>query len=137
MSFSVNRLMSRAACVAYRTRKQAERAAVVARQAAIQVQIDAWDVAGDPVAKLAAIEQSIAQMTPLVATLEEGANKRKIENMINALRTTANNLESRVESRGPDDLLDKEQDRDEAAADLVILDQLLAAVQTRHDALPA
>ena len=69
MAFSTNRLMSRAACVAYRTRKQAERAAVVARQGAIQVQIDSWDVAGDPVAKLAATQQSIAQMTPLAAAV--------------------------------------------------------------------
>jgi hypothetical protein len=129
--------MSRAACVAYRTRKLAERAALVARQAALQVQLDAWDVAGDPVAKLAAVEQSITDLTPLAAALEDGANKRKIENMLNSLRTTANNLEGRAESRGPDDLLDKEQDRDEAASDLVILDTLLAAVQARHDALPA
>ena len=137
MAFSVNRLTSRAQCVAYRTRKLQERAALLARQAAIQVQLDAWDVAGDPIAKLVAVEASIATMTPLVATLEEGANKRKIENMISDLEKTANNLTGRAESHGPDDLLDREQDRDEAAANLVILDELLAAVQTRYDALSA
>ena len=79
----------------------------------------------------------IAQMTPLAAALPDGTAKRKIGNMINALKSTANNLTGRAESHGADDLLDKEQDRDEAAADLVILDQLLAAVQVRHDALPA
>ncbi len=137
MAFSVNRLLSRAECVAYRTRKQAERAATVARQGAIQVQLDAWDVAGDPVAKLTATQQSITTMVPLAAALEDGAPKRKIENLINALKTVANNLITRADNHGADNLLDREQDRDEAAADLVIIDQLLAAVQTRHDALPA
>lgn len=135
MAFSVTRLMSRAECVAYRIRKQKERAAVVARKSAIEVQLAAWDNGGDPVAKLQDVQQSITTMTPLVAAMTEGASKRKLENMLNSLKSTANNLTNRAETHGADDLLDKEQDLEEANSDLTIIDRLLGEVQDRHDQL--
>lgn len=136
MAFSENRLLTRAECVTYRDRKLAERTALLARQSAVNSQLTLWDASGDPVAKLAATQLSVATMTPLVATLEDGTAKRRIENMLNSLKSSANNLTTLAEKHGADDLLDREQARDEIAAELVILDQLIAAVQARHDALP-
>jgi hypothetical protein len=137
MAYSVNRFSTRAQCAAYLAQKLPERAAMLARLATIQVQLDAWDAHGDPETALADTLSSIATMTPLAAAMSEGIAKRKIENMISDLKKRANNLTGRAETHGPDDLLDREQDRDEAAGDLTVLDSLLAAVQTRHDELPA
>ena len=81
----------------------------------------AWDASGDPAANLAATT--------------DPKQRLRTERLLNSERNRVTNLSGRCVTHGTDDLLDHEQDRDEVASDLAILDGLVVAVTTHRDAL--
>jgi transcriptional regulator with XRE-family HTH domain len=82
LALELTAMKDRAQCAAYLAQKQPERAALLAQQTIIQVQINNWDLKGNPETELATTAASIATLTPLAAAMAAGTNKHRIENMI-------------------------------------------------------
>jgi len=77
----------------------------------------------------------VAGLNPIIATLPEGDDKRRQQNLLNRYETRANNLTSKVENYGVAALLEKELDRDGVADDIERLDGFIAAVTARRGEL--
>jgi len=132
MAFSVNLLSTPAQCDALLTAKQRERTGLVNRLNNLNFQLANWDNATSAQADLAATQALVAGLTPIVATLPEGDDKRRQQNLLNRYETRANNLTSKVENYGASALLEKELDRDGVTDDITRLDGFIAAVTTRR-----
>lgn len=135
MAFSVNRLTTVAQCDALLTAKQRERTGLVNRLNNLQFQLDNWDDATSAEAELTATQALITGLTPVVAALPDGDDKRRNQNQLNRYETRVNNLTSKVENYGVVALLEKELDRDTLTGDIATLDTFVTAVTTRRAAL--
>ena len=135
MAFSVNLLTTVAQCDALLGTKQRERTGMVNRLNNLQFQLDNWDDSTSAATELTATQTLITSLTPIVAALPEGDDKRRNQNQLNRYETRANNLTSKVENYGVLALLDKELDRDTLTGDIATLDAFVAAVTTRRAAL--
>ena len=135
MAFSTNLLTTVAQCDALLAAKQRERTGLVNRLNNLVFQLENWDDATSAQAELTTTQALIAGLTPIVAALAEGDDKRRNQNMLNRYETRANNLTGKIENYGVVALLEKEQDRDTLTASLAVLDALVAAVTTRRAAL--
>jgi hypothetical protein len=135
MAFSVNLLTTAAQCDALLATKQRERTGLVNRLNNLQFQLDNWDDATSAETELTATQTLIAGLTPVVAALPEGDDKRRNQNQLNRYQTRANNLTSKVENYGVLALLEKELDRDTLTGDIATLDTFVAAVTARRAAL--
>ncbi|MCB2377231.1 hypothetical protein LGH70_06535 [Hymenobacter sp. BT635] len=131
MAFSVNLLTTPAQCDVLLATKQRERTGLVNRLNNLNYQLDNWDDASSAEAELASTQALIAGLTPVVAALADGDDKRRNQNMLNRYETRANNLTGRVENYGVTALLEKELDRDGITSDIVVLDGFIAAVTAR------
>ena len=137
MSFSVSRFTTKAQCQAYLDKKATERPQLVAHQAQVQAILAAWDASGDPTADLAVSQDFVTTLTAKLAATTDPKQRLRTERLLNSERNRVTNLSGRSVTHGTDDLLDHEQDRDEVASDLAILDGLVVAVTARRDALPS
>ena len=135
MAFSVNLLTTVAQCDTLLTGKQRERTGMVNRLNNLQFQLDNWDDSTSAATELAATQTLVAGLTPVVAALPEGDDKRRNQNQLNRYETRANNLIGKVENYGVLALLEKELDRDTLTGEIATLDTLVAAVTTRRAAL--
>ncbi|MBF9220444.1 hypothetical protein [Hymenobacter ruricola] len=135
MAFSVNLLTTAVQCDALLATKQRERTGLVNRLNNLQFQLDNWDDATSAETELAATQTLITSLTPIVAALPDGDDKRRNQNQLNRYQTRANNLTSKVENYGVIALLEKELDRDTLTGDIATLDAFVAAVQARRAAL--
>jgi hypothetical protein len=135
MAFSVNLLTTAAQCDALLATKQRERTGLVNRLNNLQFQLDNWDDATSAETELTATQTLIAGLTPVVAALPDGDDKRRNQNQLNRYQTRANNLTSKVENYGVLAQLEKELDRDTLTGDIATLDTFVAAVQARRAAL--
>lgn len=75
------------------------------------------------------------KLTPALAATTDLKERIKLERLVNSYRSRVTNLSGRTETHGTDELLDREQDRDDVAANLAVLDALLAAVTQHRDGL--
>jgi hypothetical protein len=135
MAFSVNLLTTPAECDALLATKQRERTGLVNRLNNLQFQLDNWDDATSATTELTATQALIAGLTPVVAALADGDDKRRNQNMLNRYETRANNLTSKVENYGTTALLEKELDRDTLTGDIATLDTFVAAVTASRNKL--
>ncbi len=135
MAFSTNLLTTTAQCDTILATKQRERTGLVNRLNNLQFQLANWDDSTSAAAELAATQTLITSLTPIVAALPEGDDKRRNQNQLNRYETRANNLTGKVENYGVLALLEKELDRDTLTGDIATLDTLVAAVTTRRAAL--
>ena len=135
MAFSVNLLTTIAQCDSLLTTKQRERTGMVNRLNNLQFQLDNWNDSTSAAAELAATQTLITSLTPIVATLPDGDDKRRNQNQLNRYETRVNNLISKVENYGVMALLEKELDRDTLTGDIATLDTFVAAVTTRRAVL--
>jgi len=135
MAFSVNLLTTIVQCDGLLAIKQRERTGLVNRLNNLQLQLDNWDKATSASAELTATQALITGLTPVVAALPEGDDKRRNQNQLNRYETRANNLISKVENYDVLSLLEKELDRDTLTGDIATLDTFVAAVTTRRGEL--
>ncbi|GAB3866073.1 hypothetical protein GCM10028824_06090 [Hymenobacter segetis] len=133
MAFSVNLLTTIAECDALLATKQRERTGLANRLNNLQFQLDNWDDSTSATTELTATQALIAGLTPVVAALADGDDKRRNQNMLNRYETRANNLTSKVENYGTTALLEKELDRDTLTDGIATLDTFVAAVTARRD----
>ena len=131
------RFTTKAQCQAYLDKKATERPQLVAHQAQVQAILAAWDASGDPTADLAVSQDFVTTLTAKLAATTDPKQRLRTERLLNSERNRVTNLSGRSVTHGTDDLLDHEQDRDEVASDLAILDGLVVAVTARRDALPS
>ena len=135
MAFSVNLLTTAVQCDALLATKQRERTGLVNRLNNLQVQLDNLNDSTSAETELTATQTLIAGLTPVVAALPGGDDKRRNQNQLNRYQTRANNLTSKVENYGTTSLLEKELDRDTLTGDIATLDTFVTAVSTRRAAL--
>ncbi|GAA4383233.1 hypothetical protein [Hymenobacter koreensis] len=135
MAFSVNLLTTVAQCDQLLADKQRERTGLVNRLNNLTFQLANWDTVTTAQAELTATQALIAGLSPVVAALPEGDDKRRNQNQLNRYETRVNNLVSKVENYGPEARLERELDRDEATSDIAVLDTFIEAVTTRRAAL--
>ncbi len=135
MSYSTNLLTTRADCDTLLAIKQRERTGLVNRLNNLQFQLDNWDDATSASAELTATQALIAGLTPVVAALPEGDDKRRNKNQLNRYETRVNNLTSKMENYGVIAKLEKELDRETLTSDIATLDAFVTAVTNRRAAL--
>ncbi|MDB5268913.1 MAG: hypothetical protein JWP58_1953 [Hymenobacter sp.] len=135
MAFSVNLLPTVAECDALLATKQRERTGLVNRLNNLQFQLDNWDDSTSAATELTATQALITGLTPVVAALADGDDKRRNQNMLNRYETRANNLTSKVENYSTTALLEKELDRETLTGDIATLDTFVAAVTARRGEL--
>ena len=137
MSFSVSRFTTKAQCQAYLDKKAPDRLLLASHLGSVQAAIATWDASGDPTADLATAQTMIANLTPALTATTDPRERLKIERLLNSYRSRVTNLGGRAENHGTDELLDRELDRDETTGNLAVLDDLIAAVTAKRDALPS
>ncbi|GAB2871035.1 hypothetical protein [Hymenobacter ruber] len=132
MAFSTNLLTTQAECDALLATKQRERTGLNNRLNNLQFQLDNWDDSTSAGTELAATQALIAGLTPVVAALPDGDDKRRNQNQLNRYETRVNNLTSKMENYGATAKLEKELDRDTLTSDIATLDTFVTAVTTRR-----
>ena len=136
MAFSVSRFTTKAQCQAYLDKKAPERTLLAAHLGTVQAALATWDAGGNPAADLATAQSMVNNLTPVLAATTDPREKLRLERLLNSYRSRVTNLGGRADTHGADELLDREQDRDNTTGDLTVLDALLAAVTAQRDALP-
>ena len=137
MAFSVSRFTTKAQCQAYLDKKAPERLLLIAHQGNVQAVLATWDADGDPAADLVSAQNFADSLAIKLAATTDPREKLRTERLLNSERTRITNLGGRTVNHGVDELLDREQDRDDTASALATLDRLIADVTTQRDALPA
>ena len=135
MAFSTNLLTTVAECDALLATKQRERTGLSNRLNNLQFQLDNWDDATSASTELTATQALIAGLTPVVAALPDGDDKRRNQNQLNRYETRVNNLTSKMENYGAAAKLEKELDRDTLTGDIATLDTFVTAVTTQRATL--
>ena len=135
MAFSVSRFTTKAQCQAYLDKKAPERLLLLAHQGNVQAILATWDAAGDPAADMVAAQSFADSLVTKLAGTTDPREKLRTQRLLDSERTRITNLGGRTITHGPEELLDREQDRDDTASALATLDALIAQVSAHSDTL--
>ncbi|WP_156176172.1 hypothetical protein [Hymenobacter terrenus] len=135
MAFSVDRFKTKAECQSYLDKKLPERTLLAAHLGTVQAELATWDQKGDPAADQATAQDLLDKLTPVQAATTDPKEKLRLSRLLNSYRSRVTNLEGRTITHGTDELLDREQDRDETTNNLAVLDALILAVTNHRDVL--
>ncbi|WP_046242380.1 helix-turn-helix domain-containing protein [Hymenobacter terrenus] len=135
MVFSVDRFKTQAECQRYLDKKLPERTLLAAHLSMVETELATWDQKGDPAADQATAQDLLDKLTPVQDATSDAREKLRLNRLLNFYRTRVTNLEGRTITHGTDELLDREQDRDDTINSLAVLDALIQAVTDHRDVL--